>query len=97
MTGEKLEFANMLKKKIDKLDEEIYLLMDLCPPIRSTGKVPKGMRGWLQKIKGRNLIHKKNGSEIEIDLSNEDCRALVDIRTAEREVLKQILNELDRG
>ena len=54
MTDEKLEFANILKNKINRLDSEIDLLMDLCPPIRSQWK--KGTRGWIQKIRGRILI-----------------------------------------
>lgn len=94
MSDEKLKFANMIKKKIDKLNEEIYLLMDLCPPIRKIKKVAKGERGWKQKIRVKNLIHRKKDTEIEIELSNEDIRALVDIRTAEREALRQVLDEL---
>ena len=96
MTGEKLEFANMLKKKIDRLDKEIYMLMELCPPVRSTNRLANGLRGWMQKIRGRFLIHKKPGLiEQEIELSNEDIRALVDIRTAEKEALQQVLEELE--
>lgn len=91
MSDEKLEFANMIKKKTDKLNEEIYLLMDLCPPIRKNSE--KG-RGWKQKIRVKNLIHRQNDTEIEIELSNEDIRALVDIRTAEREALRQVFDEL---
>ena len=96
MTGEKLEFANMLKKKIDRLNKEIYMLMELCPPVRSTNRLAKGLRGWMQKIRGGFLIHKKPGlKEQEIELSNEDIRALVDIRTAEKEALGQVLEELE--
>lgn len=95
MTDEKLEFANMLKNKIEKLDREIYLLMDLYPPIRTSENFLKGRRGWIQKIRDKKLIHKKRGKEIEIELSNEDGRALVDIRAAERNALKQILNEIE--
>ncbi len=95
MTNEKLEFANMLKNKIDRLDREIYLLMELCPPIRSTNRFGKWARGWVRKIRGKNLIWNKPGlKEHEIELSNEDVRALTDIRTAEREALKQVLEEL---
>lgn len=95
MTDEKLEFANILKKKINQLDSEIGLLMDLFPPVRSAGGMSKGTRGWIQKIRGRILIWKKPSlAEREIELSNEDIRALIDIRTAELEALKQVLNEL---
>lgn len=93
MTNEKLEFANLLKKKIDHLDGEVRLLMDLCPPVRSANRLEK--RGWLQKIRNGKLIHKKPWlAESEIELSNEDIRALVDIRTAEKEALQQVLEEL---
>lgn len=96
MTDEKLKFANMLKIRIDKLDREISMLIDLTPPVRSVGSIAKGMRGMIRKIKGEKLIWEKPGlSYREIELSNEDGRALIYIRTAEREALKQILDELD--
>lgn len=96
MTDEKLEFANILKKKIDRLDDEIDMLMDLCPPVRSAGRMSKGARGWIQKIRCRSLIWKKPSlKEREIELSNEDIRALMDIRTAEMEALKHVLTELE--
>ena len=96
MTDEKLEFANMLKKKIDRLDGEIYLLMDICPPVRSSNRLRKGMRGLMQEIRGGRLIRKRPGLvDREIELSNEDIRALTDIRTAEREALQQVLAELE--
>lgn len=95
MTNEKLEFANILKKKIDHLDAEIHLLMDLCPPVRSSSRLLYGKRGWLQKIRNGKLIHKKPGLvEREIELSNEDIRSLVDIRVSEKEALNQVLEEL---
>ncbi|MCI8801076.1 MAG: hypothetical protein HFH88_14885 [Lachnospiraceae bacterium] len=95
MTSEKLEFANMLKKKIDHLDAEIHLLMDLCPPVRSSSRLLDGKRGWAQKIRNGKLIHKRPWLvEREIELSNEDIRSLVDIRTAEKEALNQVLEEL---
>lgn len=96
MTSEKLEFANILKKKIDHLDAEIHLLMDLCPPVRSSNRLLDGKRGWVQKIRNGKLIHKKPGlAEREIELSNEDIRSLVDIRVSEKEALNQVLEELD--
>ena len=95
MTSEKLEFANMLKKKIDHLDAEIHLLMALCPPVRSSSRLWDEKRGWVQKIRNVKLIHKKPGfTEREIELSNEDIRSLVDIRTAEKEALNQVLEDL---
>ena len=45
MTNEKLEFANMLKRKIDRLDKEIHMLMEMCPPVRSANGLVKGLRG----------------------------------------------------
>ncbi|WP_300772307.1 hypothetical protein [uncultured Acetatifactor sp.] len=96
MTNEKIEFANLLKRKINHLDGEIQLLMDLFPPVRSANRLGAGKRGWLQKIRSGKLIHKKLGLvEREIELSNEDIRALTDIRTAEREALQQVLEELE--
>lgn len=95
MTNEKIEFANMLKKKIDHLDAEIHLLMDLCPPVRSSNRLLNEKRGWLQKIRNGKLIHKRPWlAEREIELSNEDIRSLVDLRTAEKEALNQVLEEL---
>lgn len=95
MTNEKIEFANLLKKKIDHLDGEIRLLMDLCPPVRSSNRFGEGKRGWLQKIRNGKLIHKRPWLvEREIELSNEDIRSLVDLRTAEKEALNQILMDL---
>jgi hypothetical protein len=85
----------MLKEKIDKLDKEINLLMDIYPPIRSSGSLRKGTRGWRQKIREKGLVFKKVWDEYEIELSNEDIRTLIDIRTAETEALKQVLNELE--
>ena len=96
MTNEKIEFANLLKRKINHLDGEIQLLMDLFPPVRSANRLGAGKRGWLQKIRSGKLIHKKLGLvEREIELSNEDIRALTDIRTAAREALQQVLEELE--
>ena len=96
MTNEKIEFANLLKMKTDHLDGEIRLLMDLCPPVRSANRFCGGKRGWLQKIRNGKLINKKPGLvEREIELSNEDIRALVDIRTAEKEALQQVFEELE--
>jgi hypothetical protein len=70
--------------------------MDLFPPVRSANRLGAGKRGWLQKIRSGKLIHKKLGLvEREIELSNEDIRALTDIRTAEREALQQVLEELE--
>ena len=86
----------LLKRKINHLDGEIQLLMDLFPPVRSANRLGAGKRGWLQKIRSGKLIHKKLGFvEREIELSNEDIRALTDIRTAEREALQQVLEELE--
>lgn len=96
MTDEKIKFANMLKDRINKLDKEIHLIMDLMPATRSAGKFVNGMRGRFQKVRGRNLIWERPPlKEREIELSNEDCRALMDIRTAEMEALQQVLSELD--
>lgn len=95
MTDEKIEFACMLKEKINKLDKEIYILMDIYPPIRSSNGIRKNTRGWMQKIRGKSLVSKKQEKEREIELSNEDIRALIDIRTAEQEALKQVLDELE--
>ena len=79
MTNEKLEYANLLKKKIDHLDGEVRLLMDLCPPVRSANRLGAGKRGWLQKIRSGKLIHKKLGLvEREIELSNEDIKNLIE-------------------
>lgn len=95
MTEEKIELANSIKRKIDKLDYEINILMELLPPIRHTNSLIKGKRGWIQKIRSKNLIQKRPGlEEREIELSNEDIRALTDIRAAERAALHQVLNEL---
>jgi len=94
MTDEKLEFAYMLTEKINKLDKEIYTLMDIFPPTRSSKGLRKGARGWMQKIRGKSLVSKRQGNECEIELSNEDIRVLIDIRTTEREALKQVLGEL---
>lgn len=95
MTDEKLEFANELKRRIQKLDDEIYEIMDICPAVRSIEGFPKSRRGIMKTIKGRTLINRKFGpEEQEIELSNEDCRALIDIRTAEREALQQVLSTL---
>lgn len=95
MTEEKLEFANELNRRINKLTEEIYLIMDIEPPVRSAQKFfSNKFRGNLQKITSGKLKPRKN-LNIEIELSNEDCRALIDIRTAECEALKQVLKSLD--
>lgn len=95
MTDEKLKFANELQRRIDKLDEEIYMIMDVEPPVRSASKFfSKTARGNVQKIE-RGCLKPKRGLNIEIELSNEDCRSLIDIRTAEREALKQVLESLD--
>lgn len=95
MTEEKLEFANMLQRKIDKLDREIYDLMGIMPAIRSTfPECNRSRRGYFKSIVDRKL-KVKEGLRIEVELSNEDIRALVDIRTSEQEALKQVLRELE--
>lgn len=94
MTDEKLEFANILKRKIDALNEEIYNLMEIMPEIRSSFPFNKKYRrGTLKNIVGNKLIIKE-GMRIEVELSNEDIRALVDIRTSEQETLRAVLREL---
>lgn len=95
MTDEKLEFANDLKRRIDKLDNEIYEIMGIEPPVRSASKFfNKLARGCMRKIKNGRLLPREL-LNIEIELSNEDCRALIDIRTAEREALQQVLDSLN--
>lgn len=95
MTDEKLEFANELKRRIQKLDDEIDEIMDIYPAVRNVEGFPKNRRGIMKIIRGRMLINSKFGSEErKIELSNEDCRALIDIRTAEREALQQVLSTL---
>lgn len=94
MTDEKLEFANELKRRIDKLDEEIYEIIGIEPPVRTASNfLSKTARGIVRKIKNGRLIPREM-LNIEIELSNEDCRALIDIRTAEKEALQQVLNTL---
>lgn len=92
MTDEQLRIATYLKGKIDKLDEEIYLIMDIEPSIRSGTKC-SGHRGIMRKIRGNRLLIPRK--DIELELSNEDCRALIDIRTAEVEALKQVLANIN--
>ena len=69
--------------------------MGIEPPVRTAsdffGKIA---RGNVRKIKNGRLIPREM-LNIEIELSNEDCRALIDIRTAEREALQQVLNSLN--
>lgn len=91
MTEEKLEVANIIKDKIDKLDKEIYDLIDIMPPVRREF-ARKNRRGVLRKVKRTGVILKDE--YIEIELSNEDVRALVDIRTSEQEALRQVLEEI---
>lgn len=91
MTEEKLEVANIIKDKIDKLDKEIYDLMDIMPPVRREF-ARKNRRGVFRKVKRTGVILKDE--YIEIELSNEDVRALVDIRTSEQEALRQVLEEI---
>lgn len=97
MSDEKLEFANVIKERIDKLDDEIYKIMDICPAVRSAENLPKYRRGIIRAIKGMKLIYRNPtfiSEENEIELSNEDCRVLINIRTAEREALQQVLSSL---
>lgn len=94
MTDEKFMFANELKKRIDKLDDEINKLYDIFPTVRSNG-LKNDSRGWIQRIKDKKIVYKKRTVELSIELSNEDIRALMDIRTAEREALMQVLNCLE--
>lgn len=55
MTDEQLKIATYLKGKIDKLDEEIYLIMGITPSIRSGNKC-YGLRGIMRKIRSNKLI-----------------------------------------
>ena len=50
MTEEKLEVANIIKDKIDKLDKEIDDLMGIMPPVRREF-VKKNRRGPFRKNK----------------------------------------------
>lgn len=95
MTDEKLEFANDLKSRIAKLDNEIYEIIGVEPPVRSSSRFfSKKARGNIRKIVN-GCLKPREGLNIEIELSNEDCRALIDIRTAEREALQQVLDNLN--
>lgn len=94
MTDEQLEIATDIKARIDKLDKEIYLIMDILPSIRSNLK-SMTRRGYIHKIRSKSLLIAKAGYDAEIELSNEDCRALIDIRTAEQEALKQVLANIN--
>lgn len=94
MTDEQLTIANDINERIENLDREIYLIMDIEPPVRSANKFfSKFARGNGHKLDKRSLIPHNRPTTI-IELSNEDCRALIDIRTAEREALKQVLNNI---
>ena len=95
MTDEKLEFANILKRKIDKLDKEIHDLMEICPAIRSAFHESNKMRRVIFKDIIDRKLRVKDGLRIEVELSNEDIRALIDIRTSEMEALKQVLREIE--
>ncbi|WP_337659209.1 hypothetical protein [Eisenbergiella tayi] len=94
MTDEKIMFAIDLKQRIDKIDREIENIMEIKPPVRTECNFfRKTGRGFIKKIKNGRLITKEL-LDIDIELSSEDCRALIDIRTAEREALQQVLNNL---
>lgn len=95
MTDEQLKIATYLKGKIDKLDDEIYLIMNITPSIRSGSKCT-GARGIIRKIRSSKLlIPQRPYGDVELELSNEDCRTLIDIRTAEVEALKQVLANIN--
>ena len=95
MTEERLEFASIIKSKVDKLDEEINALIDITPDVRSSELFrSKQKRGTLCSIIKNRLKHKNYNSEHEIELSNEDCKALIGIRIAEIQALKSVINEL---
>lgn len=95
MTEERLEFASIIKSRVDKLDEEINALVDITPEIRSSELFScKRKRGTLCSIIRNRLKNKNYNSEYEIELSNEDCRALIAIRLAEIEALKSVIKEL---
>lgn len=94
MTDEQLEIATDIKRKIDKLDKEIHLIMEIEPSVRSNFKTLT-RRGFVQKLRSKSLVIPKVAYEEEIELSNEDCRALIDIRTAEQEALRQVLANIN--
>lgn len=94
MTDEQLEIASDLKKRIDKLDKEIHDIMDLMPPVRENFRMSSD-RGILRKIFKGKIINNGYAVTREIDLSNEDCRALIDLRTSEQQALKQVLKNIN--
>lgn len=95
MTEEKLQFANILKRKIDKLDEEVHDLAKIMPPIRNASpEFDKSRRGYFKRIINRKL-RIRECSIIEVELSNEDIMALIEMRHSEMEALKQVLRELE--
>lgn len=99
MQNETLERANRIKKRIDQLDSEITKLFDFMPPTRDTIKEKRpGRFGWIMDIgKRKNNSKEETVMKIgyrEIEITNDDIRAMMDLRTREIKELKQELEEL---
>lgn len=101
MQEETLEKANQIKKRMSQLDDEINKLFEFMPPTRECIREKRqGRVGWLMDIGVRmkknipkeEMIMKMGYREFEI--TNDDIRAMIDLRTKELKELKQELEEL---
>ncbi|WP_104804880.1 hypothetical protein [Blautia marasmi] len=83
MKDKDFQRAQELKREIERLDSEIYLLYDFMPPTN---------RNWvtklLYKVKRLIMINSFYAVTREIELTNDDVRALQDLRIAKQDQLK---------
>ena len=85
MTEKELQNANLIKERIEQLNEEIYALFD------AKGKRIRPFKPF--KVIG--FIHSNDYvEEKEITLTLNDIKALQDIRSIEKQTLENILKRL---
>lgn len=99
MQEETLKKANQIQERISQLDSEINKLFDFMPPTKDIIKEKRPSRfGWLidigiRKVKTNGQIIMKMGYR-EFEITNDDIRAMMDLRIKELKELKQELEEL---
>lgn len=101
MQEETLKKANEIKKRIEQLDKEIERLFDFMPPTRDAIKEKRPDRfGWILEIGRRKKKSNPREETImkmgyrEIEITNDDIRAMMNLRLNELKELRQEMEEL---
>jgi len=94
-----LERAKEIEERIKQLDKEIDLLLMIMPPkrkeIRQKGRVVRFIKlHKKRRIKAISRLTDWGGNPYEFEMTNEDFRAIIDLREQEKNELQKELEEL---